>query len=79
MERRRERERESNKERKTKRLYNVFYNVGTTSTPDFWGEVGLNLALGLVTSCWSKSDCIWRPAYWGEGGSMSIGDPSKNH
>ena len=52
------RERESNKERKTKRLYNVFYNVGTTSTPDFWGEVGLNLALGLVTSCWSKSDCM---------------------
>ena len=32
------------------------------STPDFSGEVGLNLALGLVTSCCSCHTAWWRPA-----------------
>ena len=49
-------------------------------TPDFSGEVGLNLALGLVTSCCSCQTTWWRPACcWLGWGSMSIGDPSKSH
>ena len=31
------------------------------STPDFFGKVGLNLALGLVTSCWGCQIAWWRP------------------
>ena len=50
------------------------------STPDFLGEVGLNLALGLVTSCCGRKTARWRPAYhWLWQGSMSIGDPSKSN
>ena len=30
------------------------------STPDFLGEVDLNLALGLVTSCCSHQTAQWR-------------------
>ena len=43
-------------------------------------EVGLNLALGLVTSCCSCQTAWWRPACcWLGRGSMSIGDPNKSH
>ena len=36
-------------------------------TPDFSGKVGLNLALGLVTSCCSCQTAWWRPACCGVG------------
>ena len=43
--------------------------------PDFLDEAGLNLALGLVTSCWGRhTACCWLG--WG---SISIGDPGKSH
>ena len=49
------------------------------STPDFSDEVGLNLALALVTSCCGCQTARWRPACcWLGWGSMSIGDPSKS-
>ena len=35
------------------------------STPDFSGEVGLKLALCLVTSCYSHQTARWRPpCFW---------------
>ena len=38
-----------------------------TSTPDFLSELGLNLALCLVTSCYSHQTACWRPIFgWGE-------------
>ena len=47
------------------------------STSDYSGKVGLNLALGLVTSCYSRKTVFGRPVYcwlrWGY--TMSIGDP----
>ena len=32
-------------------------------TPDFLGEVGLNFAIGLVTSSCSCQSARWRPAW----------------
>ena len=46
-------------------------------SPNFSGEVGLNLAFGMDISCCSRQSACWRPACcWL--GSMSIGDPSKS-
>ena len=54
--------------------------ICSPSTPDFLGQVGLNLSLVLVTSCCSCQTARCRPAYcWLGLGSMSIGDPSKSH
>ena len=50
------------------------------SNPHFSGKVGLNPALGLVTSCCSCQTAWWRPACcWLGWGSMIIGYPSKRH
>ena len=44
------------------------------------GEVGFNLALGLVTSCCSCQTAIWRlVCCWLGYESMSIGESSKYH
>ena len=43
-------------------------------------EVGLSLAIGLVTSCCGRQTACWSPACcWMGWGSMSIGDPSESH
>ena len=40
--------------------------------PDFWGEVGFNIALGLVTSCCGRHTAYWRPSCcWLQWDSMS--------
>ena len=61
----------------------IRFSVGTwfapPSTPDFSGNVGLNLALDPVTSCYSCQTTWWRPACsWLGCGSMSIDGPSKS-
>ena len=54
--------------------------IAPLSIPDFLGEVGLNLALGLATSCCSCLTACWRSACcWLGWGSMIIGDPIKSH
>ena len=42
-------------------------------SPCTLSKVGLNLALGLVTSCWRPACCRLRL------GSMSTGDTNKSH
>ena len=63
-----------------KKLTKIWWQlIGHPSTPDFSGELDLNFALGLVTSCCSCQTACWRPACcWVGWGSMSIGDPSKS-
>ena len=44
------------------------------SIPDFSGKVDLNLALGLVSSCYGHQTARWRPTCWWLGWKfMSIG------
>ena len=54
--------------------------IAPSSTPDLLGKVGLNLALGMVTSCCHCQTACFRPTgCWLGRGSTSIGDPSKGH
>ena len=43
--------------------------INPSSIPDFSGELGLNLALGLVTSCYGQKTSSWRSSccWLGEG------------
>ena len=76
------------------RWINLPRYVGTWFAPpsitDFLGKVGLNLAFGLVTSCYSRQTAWWRcyshqtawwnpVCYWLGCWFMMIGDPSKSH
>ena len=56
------------------------YLICSPIHPRLLGDVGFNLALGLVTSCCSCQTAWRRPACcWLGWGFMSIGDPSKSH
>ena len=57
-----------------------WYPIAPPSTSDFSGKLGLNFALGLVTSsCGCMIACCRPVCCWLRWGSMSIGDPSKGH
>ena len=46
--------------------------IAAASTSYFKDDLDLNLALGLVTSCYGHKTVCWRPACLGEGPSALV-------